>query len=115
PASHSSSTPTKNVETEMASHQTRRQTQPNPSQSKLVWIRRVSPLIVAPDSTTGSSCEMTSPVTVAPPRSVTLPLKTMTSPLTRPEMVTGASNAGSDPLTVASTVDDPWNTTRSPT
>ena len=81
----------------------------------LVWIRRVSPPIVAPDATTGSRWDTTSPVTVAPSRSSTRPLKTTTSPFTWPEMVTGASGAVSDPSTLPSTAEEPWKTTRSPT
>ena len=49
--------------------------------------------------------ETTSPVTLAPLHSSTRPLNTTDVPSTRPEMVTGASKAVSDPLTVPSTVD----------
>ena len=90
-----------------ASHHTRRPAQPNPSQLTLVCTRRVVPPMVAPDATIGSSWDTTSPVTFAPLASSTRPLKTTTSPFTRPEMVTGASKAVSDPFTVPSTVDEP--------
>src|SRR5918992_201630 len=106
PTSHSSTSPTTRVDTETASHQPRRPTQPNPSQFVLVWSRLVVPPMVAPDATTGSCWETTSPVTLAPERSSTRPLNTTTSPLTRPEMVTGASKAVRDPSTVPSTVAD---------
>jgi hypothetical protein len=71
--------------------------------------------MVAPEATTGSCWETTSPATLAPLPNSTRPLNTTTSPLTRPEMVTGASKAVRDPSTVPSTVEAPWNTTRSPT
>src|SRR5215211_8914888 len=115
PTSHTRTSPTTRVETETASHQANLPAQPNPSQLVLVCTRLVVPPIVAPDATTGSSWETTSPVTLAPLRNSTRPLNTITSPLTRPEMVTGASKAVSDPSTVPSTVAEPWNTTRSPT
>jgi hypothetical protein len=115
PASHTSTSPTTRVETETASHQASRPTQPNPFQLTLVSTRRVCPPMVAPGATTGLLWETTSPVTVPPERRTTWPLNTTTSPLTRPETVTGASKAVSDPSTVPSTVEEPWNTTRSPT
>src|SRR5215218_754544 len=115
PTSHTSTSPTTSVETETASHQASRPAQPNPSHRTLVCTRRRSPPIVAPDATTGACWETTSPVTLAPERSSSRPLNTTTSPLTRPEMVTGASKAVRDPSTVPSTVEEPWKTTRSPT
>src|SRR5512132_4161549 len=115
PTSHTSTSPTTRVDTETASHQASRPAQPNPSQLVLVCTRLVVPPMVAPEATTGACWETTSPVTLAPLRSTTRPLNTTTSPLTRPEMVTGASKAVRDPLTVPSTVAEPWNTTRSPT
>src|SRR5215203_6404927 len=104
PTSHTSTSPTTRVETETASHQASLPAQPNPSQLVLVCTRLVVPPIVAPDATTGACWETTSPVTLAPLCSSTRPLNTTTSPLTRPEMVTGASKAVRDPSTVPSTV-----------
>ena len=101
PASHTRTSPTTRVETETASHQANRPAQPNPSQL-VVCTRLVVPPIVAPEATTGACWETTSPVTLAPLRSITRPLNTTTSPLTRPEMVTGASKAVRDPSTVPS-------------
>jgi hypothetical protein len=115
PTSHSNTRPTTRVDADTASQNAKRPAQPNPFQFTLVCTRRVVPAIVAPGATTGAFWETTSPVIVAPLRSTTGPLKTTTSPATRPEMVTGASKAVSDPLTVPSTVDEPWKTTRSPT
>src|SRR5215216_3686665 len=115
PASHTSTSPTTSVEIDTASHQASLPAQPNPSQLVLVCTRLVVPPMVAPEATTGACWETTSPVTLAPERSTTRPLNTTTSPLTRPEMVTGASKAVSDPFTVPSTVAEPWKTTRSPT
>ena len=54
PISHSSTSPTTRVDTDTASHQASRPTQPNPFQSTLVCTRRVSPPMVAPDATTGA-------------------------------------------------------------
>src|SRR5215217_4810917 len=115
PTSQMSSSPTTRVDTDTASHQASLPAQPNPSQLVLVCRRLLVPPMVAPEATTGALCETTSPVTLAPERSSTRPLNTTTSPLTRPEMVTGASKAVRDPFTVPSTVEEPWNTTRSPT
>src|SRR5215211_237069 len=115
PTSHTRTSPTTRVDTETASHQASLPAQPNPSQLVLVWTRLVVPPMVAPEATTGACWETTSPVTLAPLWSSTRPLNTTTSPLTRPEMVTGASKAVRDPSTVPSTVAEPWNTTRSPT
>src|SRR4029078_11305463 len=81
--------------------------QPKPAQLTWVCTRLVVPPIVAPEATIGSFWEITSPVTSAPLASSTRPRKTTTSPVTLPEMVTGASKAVSDPSTVPSTVDDP--------
>src|SRR5829696_8041697 len=115
PTSHTRTSPTTRVETETASHQASLPAQPNPSQLVLVCRRLLVPPMVAPEATTGACWETTSPVTLAPLCSSTRPLNTVTSPLTRPEMVTGASKAVRDPSTVPSTAADPWNTTRSPT
>src|SRR5215211_7559482 len=115
PASHTRTSPTTRVEIETASHQASLPAQPNPFQLVLVCRRLVVPPMVAPEATTGACWETTSPVTLAPERSSTRPLKATTSPLTRPEMVTGASKAVSDPSTVPATSAEPWKTTRSPT
>src|SRR5919106_180730 len=115
PASQMSTSPMTRVDTETASHQANLPAQPKPSQLVLVCRRLLVPPMVAPEATTGALWETTSPVTLAPLRSSTRPLNTTTSPLTRPEMVTGASKAVKDPSTVPSTVAEPWKTTRSPT
>src|SRR5262245_15654899 len=113
PASHTSSSPMTSVDTEIASHSASRPIQPNPFQSNRVWMRRVSPPMVAPGATTGASRVTTSPLMLALSRSSTRPLNTFTSPLTWPEIVTGPSKTVTEPLTVPATVADPWNTTRS--
>src|SRR5215203_6712556 len=115
PTSHTRTSPTTRVETETASHQASLPAQPNPSQLVLVCSRLVVPPILAPEATTGACWETTSPVTLAPLANSTRPLNATTSPLTRPEMTTGASKAVRDPSTVPSTLAKPWNTTRSPT
>src|SRR5215211_646721 len=115
PTSHTSTSPTTSVEIDTASHQANLPAQPKPSQLVLVCTRLVVAVFFTTEATTGSFWETTSPVTLAPLASTTRPLKTTTSPLTRPAMVTGASKAVSDPFTVPSTVEEPWNTTRSPT
>jgi hypothetical protein len=107
PIIHNSASPISRVEMDTASHHAKRPAKPKPSQLTLVCTRRVVPPMVAPDATIGSCRDTTSPVTFAPVASSTRPLKTTTSPLTLPEMVTGASKAVSDPFTVPSTADEP--------